>query len=83
MLLPPSHFNCPVLTFNGQDQILTKRKERNHYYFKKLKIIFYSILYVLYNDIIFFIFQYYIICINFSQNLVNLIIEKLNRVSVC
>ena len=56
-LLPPSHFNCPVLTFNGQiDQFLTKHVEQNCYYFKKVKITFYNILYVLYNDINFFSF---------------------------
>ena len=80
IVLPPSHFKCPVLTFNGQiDQILTKHKEQNRYYFKKLKVTFYSILYGLYNDINFFIFQNYIICLNFSQNLVNLTIQKSNK----
>ena len=79
-LLPPSHFKRPVLTYNGQiDQILTKHKKQIHYYFEKLKITFYSILYVFYNDIIFFTFKNYIICVNLSQNLVNLTIQKLNR----
>ena len=47
------------MILNGQiDQFLIKYKEQICYYFKKLKITFYSILYVLYNDIIFFIFKF-------------------------
>ena len=72
LLLPPSHFKCPVLTFNSQiDQI--------RYYFKKLKITFYSILHVHYSDTIFLIFKNYIIYVKLSQNLVNLTIQKSNR----
>ena len=74
-ILPPSHFKCPVLIFNGQiDQFLTKHKEQICYYFEKQQIIFYSILYVFFNDIIFFIFEIYITYVNLSQNLVNLTI---------
>ena len=78
IILPPSHFKCHILTLNDQDQFLIKHKEQNCYYFKKLKITFYSILYVLYNDIILLYFQNYIICVNLSQNLVNLTIQKSN-----